>query len=44
MPELAKLNVYLGKKGERKVRIRTLQEVDVEKAGTILECSIKGLG
>ena len=38
------LNLWLEKKNEKLVKVKTLKEVDVEKAEIIYECSISGLG
>jgi hypothetical protein len=43
--ELADLNLLLEKKrAGKKVRVRKLEEVDLEKAEIVYECSISGLG
>jgi hypothetical protein len=36
--------MWLEKKNEKRVKIKKLKEVEVEKAAIVYECSISGLG
>jgi hypothetical protein len=36
--------MWLEKKNEKRVKIKKLKEVEVEKAAIVYECSIAGLG
>lgn len=36
--------MWLEKKNEKRVKIKILKEVEVEKAAIVYECSIAGLG
>ena len=43
-PEIAEINAALIKKRAGKVRVKTLKEVDMEKADAVYEVSVSGLG
>ena len=44
MPEIAELNATLIKKRAGKVRVKSLEEVEVEKADVVYEVAVAGLG